>query len=56
MTTRATKLETQEEFEIGTEDRVFVTATGQWYWQARGTSDCYGPFDSREDAEADYAR
>ena len=25
-----------------------------WYWQARGTSDCWGPFQTREDAIADY--
>jgi hypothetical protein len=42
-----------DEFIIGTEDRVFRMGN-EWFWQARGSSDCYGPFKSQAEAETDY--
>lgn len=50
----ARKLVTIEEHELGDEDRVFRTADA-WYWQPRGSSECFGPYKHREEAEADYA-
>lgn len=47
------------EYSIGTEDRVFSASIGgteEWFWQARGSDDCFGPFSTREDAETDYDR
>lgn len=41
------------EIVVGTEDVVFRADNG-WFWQARGTSDCWGPFDTADDAIADY--
>jgi len=49
----AAKLETLEEHTIGTEDRVFLTSHG-WWWQCRGSADCWGPFDDLRNAENDY--
>jgi hypothetical protein len=39
---------------IGTEDRIFSSYSGEWYWQARGALDCVGPFASRMAAITDY--
>jgi len=39
---------------IGSEDRLFADFDGLWYWQARGTSDCNGPFACREEAIVNY--
>jgi hypothetical protein len=54
MTRNASKMTTIEEHEVGSEDRVFLSDDG-WYWQARGTSDAWGPFSTRDEAVADYA-
>jgi len=49
-------IETEET--LGSEDRLFADMGDQplWYWQARGTSDCNGPFASREEAICDYEK
>lgn len=65
----ASKLVTVEEYEIGTEDRVFFghqdhegsnpTTAGKnagWYYQLRGCAEATGPFFSREAAEDAYAK
>ena len=39
---------------IGKEDRVFADESGAWYWQARGSRDCFGPFTTKAQAIADY--
>lgn len=55
---KSRKLTTVQEFDLGTEDRVFLArmldGIEKWYWQARGSDDCYGPFETREDAIRDY--
>ena len=65
---KAKLLVTVEEYEIGSEDRVFFahqdhSSCGEpltngtnagWYWQSRGYPDAYGPFQTRELAEHDY--
>lgn len=43
----------ESEETLGTEDRLF-RADGAWYWQARGSSDIYGPFVTRGAAVSDY--
>ena len=51
----ARKLTTVEEHSLGSgDDRVFLDNSGHWWWQSRGYSVAYGPFDSRDEAEADY--
>ena len=56
MATKARKLDIAIDTEetIGTEDRVFLDTDGRWWWQARGSVDCVGPFGSRDEAVADY--
>lgn len=54
MEKNASKMMTKEEYEVGSEDRVFLSDDG-WYYQLRGTPDACGPFAIREDAEDAYA-
>jgi len=57
----ASKLKTVKEWpalnEAGkeTEDRIFRDESGSYWWQCRGSSDCEGPFPTRDDAQDDYA-
>lgn len=44
----------ESERALGTEDRAFQDKAGRWYWQARGTRDCIGPFNTFADAKANY--
>lgn len=53
MAMQAWKLTTEEEYTVGTEDRVFLSA-GAWYYQIRGCAEAHGPFQSRREAEAAY--
>jgi hypothetical protein len=53
-TIREVEADIATEETIGSEDRLFADFNGKWYWQARGTSDCAGPFESRGEAMADY--
>lgn len=43
-----------EEIAVGQEDRVFRTDLDEWWWQARGSADVFGPFRDRDSAETDY--